>query len=255
MSISIIIPTKNEQEYLPSLLNDLKSQTLQADEIIISDKSTDQTRDIAKSFGCKVVDGDDKGRIGRSRNKGAEIARSNILLYLDADNTLPDKDFLKNFQHEFESRNLDLCTFYIMPLEFSLIALFAYGVINIQKFIGSILKQPIDEIETAMAIKKKTLEKCGGFDNNVKMSEGQILMSKAVKMGYSYSPLPIWVTNSPRRMINISFKMIWNTIVFNISKIINPNNIQETREKYGDVYWEVNYENTNQTKATPTKTI
>ncbi|MEN6592532.1 MAG: glycosyltransferase family A protein, partial [Methanobacterium sp.] len=58
MKISIIIPTYNEEEYLPYLLESIKRQDFTDYEVIVADAhSTDKTREIAKSFGAKIVDG------------------------------------------------------------------------------------------------------------------------------------------------------------------------------------------------------
>ena len=53
----VVIPAKNEERNLPRTLKFLKMQTLKPQEIIvINDGSTDRTRDIAISFGCRVID-------------------------------------------------------------------------------------------------------------------------------------------------------------------------------------------------------
>ena len=50
--LSIIIPTYNEEEYLPKLLNCIKNQTHKDYEIIVADaNSKDKTRQIAKKYG------------------------------------------------------------------------------------------------------------------------------------------------------------------------------------------------------------
>ena len=52
MKISIIIPTYNEEEYLPKLLESIKSQDFTDYEIIVADaQSDDNTREIAKENG------------------------------------------------------------------------------------------------------------------------------------------------------------------------------------------------------------
>ena len=56
--ISVIIPTLNEEEYLPVVLRSVKRQGIKDLEIIVADAaSKDRTVEIAKSFGCKVVKG------------------------------------------------------------------------------------------------------------------------------------------------------------------------------------------------------
>jgi glycosyltransferase involved in cell wall biosynthesis len=104
--LSIIIPTKNEEEYLPMLLKSIKRQTFKDYEIIVADNnSRDKTRKIAKRYGCKIVKG---GLPGKARNIGAKLAIGNIILFLDADTELKNKDFLDKAIKEFEKRKLDI---------------------------------------------------------------------------------------------------------------------------------------------------
>ena len=87
LPLSIIIPTFNEEKFLPKLLNSIKKQTLQPSEIIIADAfSQDSTRKIAKAFGVKVIDG---GLPPVARNNGAKVATQEVLLFLDSDVVLP----------------------------------------------------------------------------------------------------------------------------------------------------------------------
>ena len=56
MKISIIIPTYNEEEYLPKLLESIKSQDFTDYEIIVADaQSDDNTREIAKENGYIII--------------------------------------------------------------------------------------------------------------------------------------------------------------------------------------------------------
>jgi len=86
--LSIIIPTKNEEMFLPRLLESLKKQNIQDFEVIVADaNSADNTRQVAKSFGARVVDG---GLPGVGRNRGAKAAKGKHFLFLDADVILPE---------------------------------------------------------------------------------------------------------------------------------------------------------------------
>ncbi len=107
-TLSIVIPTKNEEAFLPILLESIQKQTQQPDAIIVADaKSTDKTREIAKKFGAKVVDGD---MPGPGRNLGAAVATTDLLLFLDADVSLLEEDFIQKALREFEERGLDIAT-------------------------------------------------------------------------------------------------------------------------------------------------
>jgi len=111
--ISIIIPTLNEEKYLPRLLESIKNQDYPGEiEIIVADaRSKDKTREIAQSFGCRVVEG---GLLSLGRNEGAKVARGELLLFSDSDVVLP-KDFLTKAVKAFRDHNLGAACFTIYP--------------------------------------------------------------------------------------------------------------------------------------------
>lgn len=91
--ISIIIPARNEEINLPSLLSSLKNQSQNVGEIIlVNDGSTDRTNSIAESFNIKIINitmrpNDWNGKT-YACYLGAQNAAYDILLFLDADLTL-----------------------------------------------------------------------------------------------------------------------------------------------------------------------
>src|SRR3989338_1163009 len=92
MQVSIIIPTLNEEEYLPKLLESIRQQRFKDLEIIVADAgSTDKTKEIAERYGCKIVPG---GLPARGRNEGARVAGGELLVFLDADVMFP-RDFFQ----------------------------------------------------------------------------------------------------------------------------------------------------------------
>jgi glycosyltransferase involved in cell wall biosynthesis len=109
--LSIIISTLNEEKYLPLLLECLKLQNYQDMEIIVSDgNSEDNTVKIAQKYGCRVIVST-KRNLAHQRNEGANIAKGDIFLFLDADTLLPG-NFLHTVIPEFKQRQLDVGGFY-----------------------------------------------------------------------------------------------------------------------------------------------
>lgn len=90
-TLSVIIPTLNEEKYLGHLLAILL-RSVPAHQIIVSDGgSTDATVDIARA--AQVVVTNTKGGRGPQLNAGALLAPTSLLLFLHAD-TLPAEDAL-----------------------------------------------------------------------------------------------------------------------------------------------------------------
>ena len=113
--ISIIIPTKNEERFLPGLLKSIKKQTLKNIEIIIADaNSTDKTKIIAKRKKCKIING---GFPDEGRNNGAKISSSKTLLFLDSDIILPSENFLERLLSEFKKKKLDVAGVYLKSIK------------------------------------------------------------------------------------------------------------------------------------------
>lgn len=88
-AISVVIPTLNEEQYLPLSLASLQKQTFTDFEIIISDGgSTDTTTTIAKDYGARVIQ-NHKGRVTVQRQQGMMAAKGAIIVCADADTYYP----------------------------------------------------------------------------------------------------------------------------------------------------------------------
>jgi len=111
--LSIIIPTRNEENFLPALLDSIKAQDFSDYEIIVSDGgSCDRTAALATAAGCRLVTDGEHRHPGWQRNNGAAVARGDLFLFLDADVIL-QPNFLTPSVAEFKRRGLDCAGFYI----------------------------------------------------------------------------------------------------------------------------------------------
>lgn len=127
MKLSIIIPTFNEERYLPPLLESIERQDFQDYEIIVADAgSEDKTREIAQKRGCVVVDG---GMPAAGRNRGAEVAQGDYLLFLDSDVILT-RDYLEFCIDEFEEMELGIAITQISPLSDRLLDKISHNLAN-----------------------------------------------------------------------------------------------------------------------------
>lgn len=86
LKISIVIRSYNEDEHIEKLLLGIGAQRLQPDEIVLVDSgSTDQTVEIARRYGCKIVAIDKREfTFGRALNRGCGVATGDILVFPSA---------------------------------------------------------------------------------------------------------------------------------------------------------------------------
>jgi glycosyltransferase involved in cell wall biosynthesis len=193
--ISIVTPTLNEEVYLPRLLKSIESQDYQDFEIIVADNnSSDGTRDIALSFLARVVDG---GLPSVARNRGADIAKGEYILFLDADTILPPY-FLHKLIQRVEEDSVDICIPALQPID---------GTKPVYKLIFKLSNSYFKLMEgvkpqgggACIFVSKRLHNKIGGFDESRRRSEDLDYINKAAKIGRFRCYLDLYVDFSLRR--------------------------------------------------------
>ena len=179
MKLSIVIPTKNEEKYLPQLLQSIRGQSFIDYEIIVADNgSTDRTREAAESFGARLTGG---GLPGPGRNRGAEVAQGEVFFFFDSDVVLPHPDFLRNCLDEMERRNLDVASPRVEPLEGSLTDDFFHEVYNL--YAVATEKVMPHAPGFCMFAKAGAHRAINGFDERVMFAEDHDYASRAHESG------------------------------------------------------------------------
>ena len=203
--ISIIIPTLNEENYLPNLLKSIKNQSFKDYEIIISDtKLGKKTKQIAKKFNCRIIRG---GRPSLAKNNGVKEAKSDSL-FLDADVVIKDKFFLERFLIRINQKDLDIACPRILPDSTK----FSHHIYYMIKNWGNLIISPfIPHVSgQCLFIKKNYFNKIKGYDESLLLAEEHDLAQRAVKSGAKFRfMMSMHVHNSPRRNIKEgSFKLL-----------------------------------------------
>lgn len=96
-TISVIIPAFNASDLLGNCLDSVVNQeypTESMEILVIDDNSVDNSVEVAKGYGAKIfVNGSRNIEMGKSI--GLRNAKNDLVFFLDADNILPERDWLK----------------------------------------------------------------------------------------------------------------------------------------------------------------
>jgi glycosyltransferase involved in cell wall biosynthesis len=177
--LSIIVPTFNEEDFLPRLLASIERQDFADREVIVADNnSRDRTRAIARSHGARVVTG---GTPAAGRNRGAAVARGNCLMFLDADVVLPD-GFLTRIMHRFDKEFVDICVPWIRPIDGTkAVYRTIYQLANTFYKLMEVL-QP-QGLGVCILVTRRLHERIGGFDSSKRVSEDYDYINRASEIG------------------------------------------------------------------------
>lgn len=194
--ISIIIPTYNKGSVLGKTLQALQSQTVSFDQyevLIVDDGSTDETEAMIAGFASPhtqlYVRQENLGA-GRARNHGAELARGDILIFLDSDIILyPDALAVHLAAHDRFDRALMVSR--ILPIDPN-----PNGVEDL--FFQETMDFGPDEkemtwkhtITQCLSIKKRHFLEIGGFDIHLRRCQDIDFGYRAAQLGFDIRYLP-----------------------------------------------------------------
>lgn len=208
MKFSFVIPALNEEGYIELCLKSIKAQSEKPYEIIVVDNgSIDRTSEIAKKLGCKVVSERKRG-ISHARNKGAKVAKGDILCFVDADGIL-SRNWLKEAKNSLSNKKVQAVDGLIVFSHENLLKNIMYNSWTVIAYSGILFSKLLlgKHIFTGnnMAIRRKVFESLGGFEPYV---GEQFLLSKRFwtlpNNRAELNPKMV-VRQSPRRFENKGF--------------------------------------------------
>lgn len=218
---SIIIPTLNEEKFLPKLLTDLKRQKEENFEIIVVDgNSEDLTKKIVVSFQKQLPNlslfSVEKRNVSYQRNFGASKAKGNYLLFIDADSRI-SPNFLYGLKKEIVKTGFLFYIPSIKPQSYAYQDALLFNLANLIIELSQITNKPFSSGGN-MIIEKNFFLFLGGFDEGLYLSEDHEIVQRAKKRGVSAKFLRnIKINFSLRRMqkegrLEIFFKYILASI-------------------------------------------
>jgi glycosyltransferase involved in cell wall biosynthesis len=172
--ITIVIPCRNEENYINHLLNSLRQQKIGDTRIIIADCSTDNTREVIRNnrafLNIEIIEG---GPVATARNNAAKLVTTPYILFIDADVIFFDNYTIRDAVFEMEHNNLDLIGANIKCYEDNWKAELGFMIFN---KINHILKHfsPF-AVGAFMLTRKSKFDEFGGFQDKFLTSEDYFL--------------------------------------------------------------------------------
>jgi glycosyltransferase involved in cell wall biosynthesis len=229
--ITIVVPCKNEENYIHHLLDALRLQDIGDTKVIIADCSTDNTRQIIRDnsslLNVEIIEG---GPVSFAKNNGARLVTTPYILFIDADVRFFKNTVIKDAVNEIVSNDLDLIGLNIKCYDKDLRAIIGFTIFNI---INHILKffSPF-AIGAFMLTRRDRFEEYGGFPEKTVTSEDYFLSRM-------YSPKKFKIINhyfgqDSRRFKKMGyFGMGW----YLIKNFINRNNKTYWDRLDSSKYW------------------
>ena len=179
--ISVIIPTLNEQLGIEKTIKSIPRAALMKagydlEIIVVDGQSTDTTRDVASKLGAKVIIEKRKG-YGCACKSGFAVAKGEIIITLDADNTYPSES-IPSYIQRLSDGNFD----FISINRFSCME---KGAMNVRRRIGNKLLTfvmkllysiDVKDSQSGMWVMKKS------FISKIKLRSDDMSMSEEIKI-------------------------------------------------------------------------
>lgn len=202
--MAIIIPTLNEEHFVGYLLDSIRSQSVEPQEIVVvdaysQDKTSEQVKMRQKLLPQLKFFQIPKSTVSRQRNFGVEQIIAKHLLFLDADTELRGHNILKRYFEQIKKRGPDLAIVTTGPTtDYWKDKVFFTAMDLLFKTL-----KPIWPMATGvnMYVKRKAFERVGGFDESIAVGEDFELVYRLVKAGGKFSIISDpKIHTSPRRI-------------------------------------------------------
>jgi glycosyltransferase involved in cell wall biosynthesis len=229
--ITIVVPCKNEENYIAHLLMHLRQQSIGNTRVIIADCSTDNTREVIQimkgELNVEVIDG---GPVSIAKNNGAKLVTTPYILFIDSDVRFFKDTVIQDAVTELESNDLDLIGLNIKCYDNNLVASVGFGIFNI---INNVLKHfsPF-AVGAFMLTRKDKFEEYGRFPENFSTSEDFFLSRK-------YSTKKFKILNHHFGQDSRRFKKMGylGMAVYLIKNFVNRNNKEYWDKLDSSKYW------------------
>jgi glycosyltransferase involved in cell wall biosynthesis len=200
---TVVIPTLNEEHFLPRLLTRLSEQSDHDIEVIVADGgSKDATVAKAHEFDSKLslrVLQSHKGNVAHQRNLAADMARGTYLFFIDAD-CMIDVNFISKLRSATVRNPHRMYLPYVQPDQNSWFLRTSYVFMNAIIRFSQNLPRQLSAVG-AMAIDRQVFSKVHGYDESIYIGEDHNIVRRVRKLGVrAVCPQDVKIVFSLRRI-------------------------------------------------------
>lgn len=231
--LTIVIPCKNEEGNIGRLLEEISLQRVGSTKIILADSnSTDKTaeeaRKNASELGLRLMI-TSGGLPGRGRNCGAFFAKTEYVLFIDADVTFTHKFDLGDCLEKIKNGGYDLLS--TTPVYRGKRNIKASLMFLLNR-IGTIILSKSDPfaIGAFTLVRTERFREIGGYDESLKHTEDWVFSKNILPSKFLL--IPDLITQDDRRFRKFGY---WNMLVLVGKNWRNRNNLDHFRKEVG--YW------------------
>lgn len=200
-AISVIIPTLNEEKYLPILLHSLNNIDAPLEVIVVDGNSEDTTQAVVEELQHEFTDNHtlkliplNKRGIALQRNTGAKQAANDILLFCDADIIAPNTVMYRKIILDFVEHHHVVASPKIVPIERNIKFLIMFFGQNMFQRILGLFGRPYFTGQCLLTTKAVFLS-VGGFDQELSVGEDLDYSLRVSKLGtFKHYGLPVQVS-------------------------------------------------------------
>lgn len=230
--ITIVVPCKNEENYITHLLESLKKQRgIDGVKIYIADASTDSTRQvIADTKGTLNVTVIQGGPVSEAKNNGARLVETPYILFIDSDVRFFSDTVIVDTVEILERDNLDLIGLNAKCYDGSIPASISFSIFNV---INKVLSNWMPfAVGAYMLTRTDKFREFGGFPEKYPTSE-DFFLSKQYDVN-KFRIADHYFGQDSRRFKKMGyFGMSW----YLIKNFLNRNNEKHWEKIDANKYW------------------
>ncbi len=190
--VSILIIAKNEEKNISRLFESMKRLTYPKKDyevVLVDDKSTDSTPQIAKKYGARVVLNKNwKGR-AHVRNIALKSAKYNTVAWIDADTEIVDPDWLQQMLVHLKGKVVGVAGMHAYPINGTFIQKSVWHIPGMHIEVSRPQKAERAPTTSSMFLKKPLLE-VGGYDEKFTTGEDLEICWRLAAKGWDFVQVP-----------------------------------------------------------------